>query len=157
MKRCKERCLEEAVQLLRQTPEEQLGAVENNQLLLLVRLLISMQLQMASISTACRKVDQVSGTACLMSDPPSKAEAQQKLTGTSHLLHRCCSIWQRWTTIWCLEKLVSACYLSSKQTRYRALLVFIEQFNITCLYSVVIIVIKLCNDCVHVLSPGLVF
>lgn len=59
VKRCKERCLEEAVQLLRQIPEAQLQVVEEDHLLLLVRLLISMQLKTVSISTACRKVDQV--------------------------------------------------------------------------------------------------
>ncbi|XP_041793146.1 thyroid adenoma-associated protein homolog isoform X2 [Chelmon rostratus] len=59
VKRCKERCLEEAVQLLRQIPEAQLQVVEEDHLLLLVRLLISMQLKTVSISTACRKVDQM--------------------------------------------------------------------------------------------------
>ncbi|KAM3611107.1 uncharacterized protein V6R79_013523 [Siganus canaliculatus] len=59
VKRCKERCLEEAVQLLRQIPESQLRGLEENHLLLLVRLLLSMQMQMVSISTACRKVDQM--------------------------------------------------------------------------------------------------
>ncbi|XP_054466849.1 thyroid adenoma-associated protein homolog [Anoplopoma fimbria] len=58
-KRCKERCLEEAVQLLRQIPEAQLHDLEDSHLLLLVRLLISMQLQMVNISAACRKVDQM--------------------------------------------------------------------------------------------------
>ncbi|XP_031712265.1 thyroid adenoma-associated protein homolog isoform X1 [Anarrhichthys ocellatus] len=58
-KRCKERCLEEAVQLLRQLSEAQLHVLEESHLLLLVRLLISMQLQMVNISTACRKVDQM--------------------------------------------------------------------------------------------------
>lgn len=64
VKRCKERCLEEAVQLLRQIPEARLHVLEESHLLLLVRLLISMQLQMVNISTACRKVDQVSLTVC---------------------------------------------------------------------------------------------
>ncbi|XP_040897367.1 thyroid adenoma-associated protein homolog [Toxotes jaculatrix] len=59
VKRCKERCLEEAAQLLRQLPEAQLAGLEESHLLLLVRLLISMQLQMVNISTACRKVDQM--------------------------------------------------------------------------------------------------
>ncbi|XP_078106846.1 tRNA (32-2'-O)-methyltransferase regulator THADA [Sander vitreus] len=59
VKRCKERCLEEAVQLLRQLSEAQLRVLEESRLLLLVRLLISMQLQMVNISTACRKVDQM--------------------------------------------------------------------------------------------------
>lgn len=62
VKRSKERCLEEAVQLLRQIPETQLHVLEESHLLLLVRLLISMQLQMVNISTACRKVDQVRPT-----------------------------------------------------------------------------------------------
>lgn len=67
MKRCKERCLEEAVQLLRHTPEPQLQVLQDTHLLLLlVRLLISLQLQMVHISTACRKVDQVSPTARLL-------------------------------------------------------------------------------------------
>ncbi|XP_015828497.3 tRNA (32-2'-O)-methyltransferase regulator THADA isoform X1 [Nothobranchius furzeri] len=59
VKRCKERCLEEAVQLLRQTSVAQLRSLEEKHLLLLARLLISLQLEMASISTACRKVDQM--------------------------------------------------------------------------------------------------
>ncbi|XP_045890923.1 thyroid adenoma-associated protein homolog isoform X2 [Micropterus dolomieu] len=59
VKRCKERCLEEAVQLLRQIPQAQLHVLEESHLLLLVRLLISVQLQMVNISTACRKVDQM--------------------------------------------------------------------------------------------------
>ncbi|KAA8592239.1 hypothetical protein FQN60_017694 [Etheostoma spectabile] len=59
VKRCKERCLEEAVQLLRQISEAQLHVLEESRFLLLVRLLISMQLQMPNISTACRKVDQM--------------------------------------------------------------------------------------------------
>ncbi|KAF3850829.1 hypothetical protein F7725_012601 [Dissostichus mawsoni] len=59
VKRCKERCLEEALQLLRRISEDQLGVLEESHILLLVRLLISMQLKMVNISTACRKVDQV--------------------------------------------------------------------------------------------------
>uniref|UniRef100_A0A3Q1FE64 Si:ch211-225b11.4 n=1 Tax=Acanthochromis polyacanthus TaxID=80966 RepID=A0A3Q1FE64_9TELE len=59
VKRSKERCLEEAVQLLRWISEDQLRALEDRNLLLLVRLLISLQLQMVNISTACRKVDQM--------------------------------------------------------------------------------------------------
>uniref|UniRef100_A0A7N8YBI2 Si:ch211-225b11.4 n=1 Tax=Mastacembelus armatus TaxID=205130 RepID=A0A7N8YBI2_9TELE len=59
VKRCKERCLEESIQLLRQMSEAQLRGLGENCLLLLVRLLLSMQLQMANISTACRKVDQM--------------------------------------------------------------------------------------------------
>ncbi|XP_034452342.1 thyroid adenoma-associated protein homolog isoform X1 [Hippoglossus hippoglossus] len=58
VKRCKERCLEEAAQLLR-APEAQLGGLEESHLLLLVKLLLSMQLQTANISSACRKVDQM--------------------------------------------------------------------------------------------------
>lgn len=60
VKRCKERCLEEAFQLLRHISEEQLRDLEGNHLLLLVKLLLSLQLQMVNICTACRKVDQVS-------------------------------------------------------------------------------------------------
>ncbi|KAM9743067.1 tRNA (32-2'-O)-methyltransferase regulator THADA [Menidia menidia] len=59
VKRCKERCLEEAAQLFKQLSEAQLRAFDDNHLLLLVKLLISLQLQMVSISTACRKVDQM--------------------------------------------------------------------------------------------------
>lgn len=83
-KRCKERCLEEANQLLRQLPDESLrGLGENHLLLLLVRLLLSMQLHTASISTACRKVDQVS--------PPTPSARcllhfNQKLTPLPHHL-----------------------------------------------------------------------
>ncbi|XP_033946263.1 tRNA (32-2'-O)-methyltransferase regulator THADA [Pseudochaenichthys georgianus] len=59
VKRCKERCLEEALQLLRRISEDQLGVLEESHILLLVRLLISMQLKMVNISKACRKVDQM--------------------------------------------------------------------------------------------------
>ncbi|XP_058491311.1 thyroid adenoma-associated protein homolog [Solea solea] len=59
VKRCKERSLEEAALLLRQISQTELCGLEKNHLLLLVRLLVSMQLQTASISTACRKVDQM--------------------------------------------------------------------------------------------------
>ncbi|XP_041644080.1 thyroid adenoma-associated protein homolog [Cheilinus undulatus] len=59
VKRCKERCLEEAVQLLRLISEDQLHSLKEDKLLILVRLLLSLQLQMANISTACRKVDQM--------------------------------------------------------------------------------------------------
>ncbi|KAM3867515.1 tRNA (32-2'-O)-methyltransferase regulator THADA [Diretmus argenteus] len=59
VKRCKERCLEEAVQLLRQIPGPQLHSLGERYLLLLVRLLISLQLQMVNSSTASRKLDQM--------------------------------------------------------------------------------------------------
>ncbi|CAN9513218.1 unnamed protein product [Ophioblennius macclurei] len=59
VKRCKERCLDEALQLLRQISEAQLRGLGENHLLLLVKLVLSMQLQMANISTACRKVDKM--------------------------------------------------------------------------------------------------
>ncbi|KAM6930999.1 tRNA (32-2'-O)-methyltransferase regulator THADA [Xenentodon cancila] len=59
VKRCKERCLDEAAQLLRRIPEAQLRALGDRYVLLLVRLLLSLQLNMASCSTACRKVDQM--------------------------------------------------------------------------------------------------
>ncbi|XP_047238412.1 thyroid adenoma-associated protein homolog isoform X1 [Girardinichthys multiradiatus] len=59
VKRSKERSLEEAVQLLKQISEAQLRGMEKEHLLLLVRLLLSLQLEMVSISTACRKVDQM--------------------------------------------------------------------------------------------------
>lgn len=64
VKRSKERCLDEAIQLLKQASEAELG-VDDGQLLLLVRLLLSLQLQAASISTACRKVDQVKPLECI--------------------------------------------------------------------------------------------
>lgn len=60
-----ERCLDEAIQLLKQTPEAELGAKDEGLLLLLVRLLLSLQLQAVSISTACRKVDQVETLECV--------------------------------------------------------------------------------------------
>ncbi|KAM6964965.1 tRNA (32-2'-O)-methyltransferase regulator THADA [Aplochiton taeniatus] len=59
VKRCKERCLEEAAQLLKGIPKEQLQSLEEKQLLSLVRLLITMQLQMVNISTASRKLEQI--------------------------------------------------------------------------------------------------
>lgn len=67
VKRSKERCLDEAIQLLKQTPEAELGGEDEGHLLLLVRLLLSLQLQAASISTACRKVDQVKSLECVFS------------------------------------------------------------------------------------------
>lgn len=67
MKRSKERCLDEAIQLLKQTPEAELRGIDERQLLLLVRLLLSLQLQAVSISTACRKVDQVKTLECVFS------------------------------------------------------------------------------------------
>ncbi|XP_034398095.1 thyroid adenoma-associated protein homolog isoform X2 [Cyclopterus lumpus] len=79
-KRCKERCLEEAVQLLRLISEAQLHVLEESHLLLLVRLLISMQLQMVNISTACRKVD-------LMLQHVSKVAHQLVFRETHHCLH----------------------------------------------------------------------
>lgn len=116
VKRCKERCLEEAVQLLRHTPEPQMQVLQDTHLLLLlVRLLISLQLQMVHISTACRKVDQVSPTARLLA--LHGVELQLNLTATSYLLDRCCSIWQRWTGSWCSEKPISVCSLSSTVSR----------------------------------------
>ncbi|XP_056276061.1 thyroid adenoma-associated protein homolog isoform X3 [Pseudoliparis swirei] len=79
-KRCKERCLEEAVQLLRLISEAQLHVLEESHLLLLVRLLIAMQLQMANISTACRKVDQ-------MLQHLAKVAHQLVFRETHHCLH----------------------------------------------------------------------
>lgn len=67
VKRSKERCLDEAIQLLKQTPEAELRGIDERQLLLLVRLLLSLQLQAVSISTACRKVDQVKTLECVFS------------------------------------------------------------------------------------------
>lgn len=67
VKRIKERCLDEAIQLLKQTPEAELRGIDEGQLLLLVRLLLSLQLQAVSISTACRKVDQVKTQECVFS------------------------------------------------------------------------------------------
>lgn len=67
VKRSKERCLDEAIQLLKQTPEAELGGIDEGQLLLLVRLLLSLQLQAVSISTVCRKVDQVNTLECIFS------------------------------------------------------------------------------------------
>lgn len=64
-KRSKERCLEEALLLLKQTPEAALRGTDERQLLFLVRLLLSLQLQAVSISTACRKVDQVKTLECV--------------------------------------------------------------------------------------------
>ncbi|KAK0150982.1 Thyroid adenoma-associated [Merluccius polli] len=59
VKRCKERCLEEASQLLKKIPGSRLCGLEEQHLLLLVRLLLAMQLDMANISIACRKLDQM--------------------------------------------------------------------------------------------------
>ncbi|KAM7018971.1 tRNA (32-2'-O)-methyltransferase regulator THADA [Tautogolabrus adspersus] len=82
VKRCKERCLEEAVQLLRHISEEQLHLLEDeSHLLLLVRLLLSLQLQMVNISTACRKVDQ-------MLQQLAKVNHSVVLRETQHCLQR---------------------------------------------------------------------
>lgn len=67
VKRSRERCLDEAFQLLKQIPEAELGGLDEEQLRLLVRLLLSLQLQAVSISTACRKVDQVKTLECIFS------------------------------------------------------------------------------------------
>ncbi|XP_047447791.1 thyroid adenoma-associated protein homolog isoform X2 [Mugil cephalus] len=80
VKRCKERCLEEAFQLLRQISEEQLRDLEENHLLLLVKLLLSLQLQMVNISTACRKVDQ-------MLQHLAKVDRQLVFRETLHCFH----------------------------------------------------------------------
>ncbi|XP_077377667.1 tRNA (32-2'-O)-methyltransferase regulator THADA isoform X2 [Festucalex cinctus] len=56
VKRSKERSLEEAAQLLKTV---KLHLLERDHLHLLVRLLVSLQLQLVHISTACRKVDQM--------------------------------------------------------------------------------------------------
>lgn len=113
-KRCKERCLEEANQLLRQLPAESLSGLEEKDLLLLVRLLLSMQLHTVSISSACRKADQVSppilSARCLL-------HCNQKLTVKSPLFDRCCSVWQRSTTSWFIMKLSIVCNLSYRLSR----------------------------------------
>lgn len=59
VKRSKERCLDEAVQLLRKIPVDQLESLDEKHLHLLIKLLLAMQLQTANISTASRKLDQV--------------------------------------------------------------------------------------------------
>lgn len=114
-KRCKERCLEEANQLLRQLPNESLrGLEENHHLLLLVRLLLSMQLHTVSISTACRKADQVSPPA-----PSARCSLRcnQKLTARAPLFDRCCSVWPRSTTSWFMMKLDIVCNPSYRLNR----------------------------------------
>ncbi|KAJ8286052.1 hypothetical protein GJAV_G00034000 [Gymnothorax javanicus] len=58
-KRSKERCLEEASQLLKKVQTNRLRALEVKYVLPFVRLLIAMQLDMLHISTACRKLDQM--------------------------------------------------------------------------------------------------
>ncbi|XP_035236256.1 LOW QUALITY PROTEIN: thyroid adenoma-associated protein homolog [Anguilla anguilla] len=58
-KRSKERSLEEASQLLRRVQAKRLRALEVKCILPFARLLISMQLDMSHISTACRKLDQM--------------------------------------------------------------------------------------------------
>ncbi|KAJ8263675.1 hypothetical protein COCON_G00161320 [Conger conger] len=58
-KRAKERCLDEASQLLKGVQTKPLQALEINRIVPFVRLLIAMQLDMLHISTACRKLDQM--------------------------------------------------------------------------------------------------
>lgn len=62
IKRCKERSLEEAGQLLRKIPVKQLQCLEERLLLPLIRLLVAMQMQMFNI--ASRKLDQVQNKLC---------------------------------------------------------------------------------------------
>lgn len=95
VKRSRERCLDEAFQLLKQIPEAELGGIDEEQLLLVVRLLLSLQLQAASISTACRKVDQVK-TASSLYNPENKSGNSMQLI----VFDRCCSIWPSWTMRW---------------------------------------------------------
>ncbi|XP_023821654.1 thyroid adenoma-associated protein homolog [Oryzias latipes] len=80
VKRCKERCLDEAIQILKQISEEQLRGLQSEHLQLLVRLLISLQVQMVNISTACRKVDQ-------MLQYLGKVDHQLVATETLHRFH----------------------------------------------------------------------
>ena len=73
MKRCKERCLEDAFQLLKKIPDVHLSSLEEEQVLLLVRLLLSMQLEMANSSVACLKLDKVRpGSAVTLCDAAAK-------------------------------------------------------------------------------------
>ncbi|KAM8885353.1 tRNA (32-2'-O)-methyltransferase regulator THADA isoform 2-T2 [Spinachia spinachia] len=58
-KRCQERRLEEALQLLKHVSDAQLEVLEESHLLLLVRLLVSMQMRAANLPTAFRKMDQM--------------------------------------------------------------------------------------------------
>ncbi|XP_034152617.1 thyroid adenoma-associated protein homolog isoform X2 [Esox lucius] len=59
IKRCKERSLDEASQLLRKISEKQLQCLEEKHLLPLIRLLVAMQIQMFNMSIASRKLDQM--------------------------------------------------------------------------------------------------
>ncbi|KAJ7994291.1 hypothetical protein DPEC_G00264360 [Dallia pectoralis] len=59
IKRCKERSLDEACQLLRKISEKQLQCLEEKHLLSLIRLLVAMQIQMFNMSIASRKLDQM--------------------------------------------------------------------------------------------------
>ncbi|XP_072289759.1 tRNA (32-2'-O)-methyltransferase regulator THADA [Eucyclogobius newberryi] len=60
VKRSKERCLEEAVQLLKSISNTHLlFDLEERHLLLMIQVLISLQLETVGISTACGKVDQM--------------------------------------------------------------------------------------------------
>uniref|UniRef100_A0AAQ4RRM0 Si:ch211-225b11.4 n=1 Tax=Gasterosteus aculeatus aculeatus TaxID=481459 RepID=A0AAQ4RRM0_GASAC len=79
-KRCKERRLEEAAQLLRRISDAQLEVLEESRLLLLVRLLVSMQMQVSNISTAFRKMDQ-------MLQHLAKRHHQLVFRETHHCLH----------------------------------------------------------------------
>lgn len=97
VKRSKERCLEEAFHLLKQIPEAALRGLEERQLLLLVRLLLSLQLQAVSISTACRKVDQVK---TWITFPLDKSEDKSGISLQLIVFDRWCSICQSWTTSW---------------------------------------------------------
>lgn len=59
VKRCKERNLEEASQLLRRISKNLLESLEIKYMLPLIQLIITMQLETLQVSTVFRKLDQV--------------------------------------------------------------------------------------------------
>ncbi|KAJ3604719.1 hypothetical protein NHX12_029458 [Muraenolepis orangiensis] len=84
VKRCKERCLEDASQLLKKVPEAELCSLEEEHLLLLVRLLIAMQVEMVNISIACRKLDQMLQHLAKVNQQLVFRETCQSLHGIAH-------------------------------------------------------------------------
>lgn len=64
-KRSRERSLEEASQILQKIPKEALHSLQSAALCQLVQLLLALQLEAVTVSSACRKLNQVISTITL--------------------------------------------------------------------------------------------
>lgn len=65
-KRSRERSLEEALQILQKIPKEALHSLQSAALHQFAQLLLALQLEAVTISSACRKLDQVISTFTLI-------------------------------------------------------------------------------------------